>query len=234
MSLEKTASAIARAIFDRIERDGNIVLANLEEAALSVLAVEAERRKATMTELSPFKRNPSLDDMERQLVEVTRREKARQDRERADFIKQHMIEPGLIANTLRDYAIKQGLVPQFRGARMTNVAGADDAERAKNATAAVLEMERSVAETYKLRPSDPTDRCVPVIPQEVLAAQARMASAGAHGLASTMVVVDDPCITGIDYAGPNSDSVKMWAKQPDGSIHEIRAADVARDRRASS
>lgn len=227
MSLEKTASAIARAIFDRIERDGNIVLSNLEEAALSVLAVEAERRKAKMTESSPY---PSLADMERRLVEATRREKERELREHHDFIKQYMLEPGPIAQTLHDYAIKQGLVPDRP--RMTNVAGADD----------------GVAR-YKLRPSgvggdkplqfrDPTDRGVPV-PQEVLAAQAHRASAGAHGLAPAMVIVDEVGMIperawGIGHAGPLSDSVKMFASQPDGAINEIRPADVARNGRASS
>lgn len=123
MSLEKTASAIARAIFDRIERDGNIVLANLEEAALSVLAVAAERRKATMTEVFPFNRNPSLADMERRLVEATRREKEHQARVRATELMQYMIQPGPIANTLREYAIKQGLVPGMP--RMTNAVEPD-------------------------------------------------------------------------------------------------------------
>lgn len=235
MSLEKTASAIARAIFDRIERDGNIVLANLEEAALSVLAVEAERRKATMTELSPVK-SPSLGEIARRYEAACRRDQERVQRERADFIKQYMIEPGPIANTLREYAIKQGLVPDFP--RMTNVADAGGDRPQPYQRAALERMDKlrrsGVGGDKPLQHRDPTDRGVPAIPQEVLAAQASMASAGAHGLAPTTVIFDDPCLTGIDYAGPNSDSVKMWAKQPDGSIHEIRAADVARDRRASS
>lgn len=243
MSLEKTASAIARAIFDRIERDGNIVLANIEEAALSVLAVEAERRKATMTELSPVNRHPSLADMERRLVEATRREKEHQDRVRAAELMQYMIAPGPIAQTLRDYAIKQGLVPDRP--RMTNAAGAVELER--------------MAERYKLRPSgvrgdkplqfrDPADRGVPV-PQEVLDAQAKRAKAGVHGLAPTMVIVDEASMIterawtwdeasavpfGIDLARPGSDSVKVVVGQPDGAINEIRPADVARNGRASS
>lgn len=80
-----TAKAIARAIFDVIERDGNIVLANLEAAATDVLAGAIARDAITDKALAQaVKAKQQLAD-----EFAAREERARTHRE---MLEQHMID----------------------------------------------------------------------------------------------------------------------------------------------